>query len=134
MSISGRAVPGASVRVYLDDALLGEADADARGRWHLSPRRAPDGGDHTLRADQVAKGGKVVARVEVPFGPVAFTTSAGAAQGAVFIAPGDNLWWIAENRYGAGIAYTVIYEANRERIKDPDLIYPVQGRSSPCHG
>lgn len=124
--ISGRSVPGSSVWVYLDDALLGEAVADARGRWHLSPRLAPDAGDHTLRADQVAEGGKVVARVAVPFGPMALTTSAGAAKGAVTIAPGDNLWWIAENRYGTGIAYTVIYEANRDRIKDPDLIYPGQ--------
>jgi nucleoid-associated protein YgaU len=28
--------------------------------------------------------------------------------------------------YGKGIRYTVIYNANREQIRDPDLIYPGQ--------
>ncbi len=128
--ISGRSAPGTAVRVYLDDALLGEAVAGADGRWFLSPHRAPPSGDHTLRADQVAEGGKVVARVEVPFEPLALLTSTGStgtAPGeAITVVPGHNLWRIAENRYGTGYDYTVIYEANRGQIKNPDLIYPGQ--------
>ncbi len=128
VSIGGRSEPGSSVRVYLDDALLGEAVAGADGRWYLPPRPAPPPGDHKLRADQVDGGGKVVARVEVPLEPLALATGAGraAAAGAIVIEPGNNLWRIAHNRYGTGAAYTVIYEANRAQIKDPDLIYPGQ--------
>ena len=28
--------------------------------------------------------------------------------------------------YGRGVHYTVIYEANKDQIRDPDLIYPGQ--------
>jgi len=41
---------------------------------------------------------------------------------------GDYLWKIAKKRehYGNGFAWPVIYKANRDKIKDPDLIYPKQ--------
>jgi nucleoid-associated protein YgaU len=44
----------------------------------------------------------------------------------VYIERGDNLWRIARSIYGQGIRYTVIYEANRNQIRDPSLIYPGQ--------
>lgn len=39
---------------------------------------------------------------------------------------GDTLSKIAKSYYGDPMAYTRIFEANREVIKDPDLIYPGQ--------
>ncbi len=39
---------------------------------------------------------------------------------------GDNLWRISQASYGRGERYTVIYGANRNQIRDPDLIYPGQ--------
>ncbi|MCE4222993.1 LysM peptidoglycan-binding domain-containing protein [Methylobacterium sp. C25] len=39
---------------------------------------------------------------------------------------GDNLWQISRKSYGDGKRYTVIYEANRDQIRDPNLIYPGQ--------
>ena len=42
------------------------------------------------------------------------------------IKKGDTLWAIASEFYGSGAKYTNIFEANREVIKDPDLIYPGQ--------
>ncbi|RKY92153.1 MAG: peptidoglycan-binding protein LysM [Ignavibacteriae bacterium] len=41
---------------------------------------------------------------------------------------GDHLWGIAKKQehYGNPFAWPVIYKANREQIKDPDLIYPNQ--------
>ena len=42
------------------------------------------------------------------------------------IQKGDSLWKIAERYYSKGSAYTRIFEANREVIKDPDLIFPGQ--------
>jgi nucleoid-associated protein YgaU len=39
---------------------------------------------------------------------------------------GDSLWRISRSTYGHGIRYSVIYNANREQIRDPDLIYPGQ--------
>ncbi len=41
---------------------------------------------------------------------------------------GENLWWIAQYRevYNDPWQWPRIYEANREQIEDPDLIYPGQ--------
>jgi len=39
---------------------------------------------------------------------------------------GDSLWRISRSTYGRGARYSVIYKANRDQIRDPDLIYPGQ--------
>lgn len=39
---------------------------------------------------------------------------------------GDCLWNIAKRFYGNGSKYTTIYNANRDKIKNPNLIYPGQ--------
>ncbi len=39
------------------------------------------------------------------------------------IEKGDTLWALAKRFYGDGNAYPHIFEANREVIKDPDLIF-----------
>lgn len=41
---------------------------------------------------------------------------------------GDTLWKIAETHYGKGNGgkYTIIFEANKPMLKDPDKIYPGQ--------
>jgi nucleoid-associated protein YgaU len=46
--------------------------------------------------------------------------------GKVVIQPGNNLWKLSRVIYGRGINFTVIYDANKEQIRDPDLIYPGQ--------
>lgn len=44
------------------------------------------------------------------------------------VVKGDHLWGIAKKpqHYGNGFAWPVIYKANRDKIKNPDLIYPDQ--------
>lgn len=44
------------------------------------------------------------------------------------VVKGDHLWGIARKQahYGNGFAWPVIYNANRDQIKNPDLIYPKQ--------
>lgn len=37
---------------------------------------------------------------------------------------GDSLWKISEQIYGNGNDWRRIFEANRDRIKDPDVIQP----------
>ncbi|MEC5324138.1 LysM peptidoglycan-binding domain-containing protein [Aurantimonas sp. A3-2-R12] len=48
------------------------------------------------------------------------------ATGRVIIRKGDTLWRISRDTYGRGSRYTVIYFANGNRIRNPDLIYPGQ--------
>lgn len=42
------------------------------------------------------------------------------------VASGDTLGKIAKTYYGNAMKYTVIFEANKPMLKDPDLIYPGQ--------
>lgn len=44
----------------------------------------------------------------------------------VTIAPGNTLWAIARDTYGDPYLYVRLFEANREQIRNPDLIYPGQ--------
>ncbi len=63
-------------------------------------------------------------------GEVSITNVTGAAPAENVdyyeIEKGDSLWKIAEKAYGNGSKYTAIFAANKEVIKDPDLIYPGQ--------
>lgn len=42
------------------------------------------------------------------------------------VVKGDCLWKIAKKFYGNGSKYTIIYSANKDKIKNPNLIYPKQ--------
>lgn len=44
----------------------------------------------------------------------------------VTVQPGFTLWQIARENYGQGTLYVKVFEANRDQIRDPDLIYPGQ--------
>lgn len=130
VSIGGRAAPGSPVQIYLDNALLGTTTTDEDGQWRLTPDRRIEPGRYSLRADQVGTTGTVVARAETPFQmtevPEGFT-----GDRAIIVQPGNSLWRIARRTYGQGIQFTLIYAANRNQIRDPDLIYPGQIFSLP---
>jgi nucleoid-associated protein YgaU len=42
------------------------------------------------------------------------------------VSRGDSLWRLSRDTYGTGTRYAVIYKANREQIRNPNLIYPGQ--------
>jgi nucleoid-associated protein YgaU len=52
--------------------------------------------------------------------------AAAAAPITITVQPGFTLWAIARETYGDGVLYVQVFEANRDKIKDPDLIYPGQ--------
>lgn len=124
LEISGRAEGLRVVRVYANALLIAETRATADGRWTTRASAALAPGSYTLRVDAVADDGSVRGRVTSPFRREA--GGLGAGPGEIVVQPGDTLWAIAENRYGSGVRYSVIYQANSARIRDPDLIFPGQ--------
>jgi LysM repeat protein len=50
---------------------------------------------------------------------------------SVTVKSGDTLWAIAKKYYGDGSQYTKIYEANKDKISNPNLIYPGQELTIP---
>jgi nucleoid-associated protein YgaU len=123
--IGGRAEPGTRLIVYLDDAALGETTAGADGRWNLVLDRPLETGLHRLRVDAVDGQGTVIARVETPFSRASLAEAL-PDETSVIVQPGNSLWRIARRVYGEGIRYALIFEANQEQIRNPDLIYPGQ--------
>ena len=123
-TLNGKADAGGTVQIYLDNAFIGSAVADAKGRWEVAPKSKAAEGKHSIRADQLGANNNVIARVEVPF--VLDPAQANMAPGAITVVKGNSLWRIARRNYGEGIMYSLIYEANKDLIMDPDLIYPGQ--------
>ncbi|MBF0130918.1 MAG: LysM peptidoglycan-binding domain-containing protein, partial [Alphaproteobacteria bacterium] len=124
VSLSGRAKPGSVVQVYVDNLLFGSAQTGADGRWAMEPTPGIAAGPHTVRVDQIGEAGRVEGRAEIPFERAEPSTI--PKDRSLVVQPGNSLWRIARRTYGSGFAYTDIYAANRERIRDPDLIYPGQ--------
>lgn len=136
VSVTGRGNPGQFVQLYLNNAAAGRSNIDGAGAWTaILTDIAP--GVYTLRVDEVNETGKVLSRIETPFkreAPETVATSEPASPDApaqppvrvVTVQPGSTLWAIARDRYGEGILYVRVYEANKDRIRDPDLIYPGQ--------
>ena len=125
LSINGKSKPGTTVHIYVDNQPIGQALADDHGNWSLSPEKTVSPGLHTLRADQVDGTGKVLARSEFPFSRAEETPNLKPGSFTV-VQPGNSLWRLARHTYGRGINYTLIFEANKAQIRDPNLIYPGQ--------
>ena len=63
---------------------------------------------------------------EAPAAPAAEATPAPGGLVSVTVQPGFTLWGIARSEFGDGFMYVQVWEANRDKIRDPDLIYPGQ--------
>ncbi len=124
-AFGGRAGPGSRIVVYMDNSFVGSANAGNDGEWRVTPDGTVAPGLHTLRVDQVDDEGMVIARLETPFSRAAFILPTGR-DSVVIVQPGNSLWRIARRKYGRGLQYVTIFEANRDQIGDPDLIYPGQ--------
>ena len=145
VTVSGRGgVPGGVVRAYIDNREVGAAPAADDGQWRiLLEGVAP--GTYTLRVDALDDAGQVSRRAETPFlreTPEALAQAPLRADPApagapapraeiLTVQPGNTLWAIAHETYGDGFLYVRVFEANRDQIRDPDLIYPGQVFSLP---
>ena len=135
--LAGRAQTGStSVQVYLDNAPVGSLAVDTENRWR-GDLPDIDAGVYTLRVDEVNAAGKVVSRIETPFQRESAEVLALATANqtgpisAVTVQEGATLWAIARDRYDDPLLYVRVFEANRDSIRDPDLIYPGQVFSLP---
>lgn len=122
---SGRAEPNGYVRILANGELVAETQADEAGRWSVAASTGFEPGVYDLQVDQLDEEGRVTAVIALPFERASREQLALGGQ-RVVVQPGNSLWRIARRLYGDGFQYTVIYEANREQIRDPDLIYPGQ--------
>lgn len=133
--LAGRAQANDSVQIYLDNTSIASASVSPEGDWQTTLPEV-ESGVYTLRVDEVSQDGQVVSRIETPFKreeaeKVAEVLQEETANPDFQVAmrtvqPGNTLWAIARERFGKGIMYVLVFEANRDRIRNPDLIYPGQ--------
>jgi nucleoid-associated protein YgaU len=120
---AGKAEPGRVVQIFADSQFVGQTAAAEDGGWRLTASMPP--GVYSLQIIQLDESGKPVYAIELPF-ERASLDDVELRDGKVIVQPGNSLWRIARRVYGKGVQYTVIYEANADQIRDPDLIYPGQ--------
>lgn len=132
--LAGRAAGGGAVRLYLDNAPVSDVAVGSDGEWSTTLEEAAPG-TYTLRVDQLDATGEVVSRIETPFrrearedlaALMAEAQRPGQAIAMRVVQPGNTLWAIARDRYGEPLMYVQVFEMNRDRIRDPNLIYPGQ--------
>ena len=152
MVASGAAEPNATVRLYLSGAFVGDVRSKADGRWSLTIEHGMTAGAYEVRADEINPAdANVVARAEAPFDFPAADASGAAPPAAVasandkatapagspsdlvidsvqthHVERGHTLWGISQKFYGDGSRYELIFAANANQIKNPNLIYPGQ--------
>ena len=130
LDIIGKAPPAANINLYLNNIFFGHGKSNHRGLWRQTPERKVNPGIYTVRADLIGNDGEVKNRIEVVFARSVPLT--GIKPGTlVVVESGNSLWRIARRTYGRGFRYTVIYAANKDQIKDPNLIWPGQVFSLP---
>jgi hypothetical protein len=122
--VRGRAADRHAVRIYGNGRLLDTVPV-RKGTWRVSLTRDRVADLSLFRFDEVGPAGKVTSRIEAPFRYTGERPQV-LRDREIVIQRGDNLWRIAEQVYGEGLRYSLIYGANSELIRDPDLIYPDQ--------
>jgi nucleoid-associated protein YgaU len=167
--LSGKADPGATVKVAINGKPAGEAQVDDAGAWSIAATNPSGKTADSLRLELLDKSGATLDKTDVPYKvPAAATKVATAAPVAksdfpsvltskpsprkkpskksrsatalsepstatdiaagtiVKVRRGDSLWRIARRHLGKGKKWAAFYKANKEKIDNPDLIYPGQ--------
>ena len=133
VTVGGRSNPSGLVRFYINNEAVSATKTNEAGYWEADLSDIIPG-TYTLRIDELSLKGDVISRLESPFkredrerlaNLIAPSTSP-ARINIVTVQPGNTLWAIARKRYGDGLLYVQVFEANRDKIKNPDLIYPGQ--------
>ena len=123
--------PAGFLRVYLNNVPIVELIVPEPGEWNAELVDVTPG-VYTLRIDQIGENGDVLQRVETPFKreePAKVIEAAQTRRPLVsveVVQPGSTLWAISRENYGSGVLFVRIFEANKDQIRNPDLIYPGQ--------
>jgi nucleoid-associated protein YgaU len=112
-----------TVTEAVSDAVTPEVEVAAT----VTPTEQPATNEATPATDTVADNTPADTEVSVAATPAASNERVSVLDtGSVIIRRGDNLWRLSRRVFGQGIRYTSIYDANRDQIRDPALIFPGQ--------
>jgi len=98
------------------------------------PGLAPTGGQETSGLAQSTAVTPAAVIAPEPMQPNATALQLAQAPLTVTVQPGFTLWGIAQQQFGEGVLYVQVYQANRDKIRNPNLIYPGQVFTLPGGG
>lgn len=127
VSLGGRSrSAGTEIQIYLDNQPIIRTRASADGNWQAQ-LDGIERGVYRLRVDELDDAAQVISRAEIPFERVTPQIARGSdGPQALIVQPGNTLWAMSEARFGDGQRYMRIFDANRDQIRNPDLIFPGQ--------
>lgn len=121
------------------DALAAATQSEAPEAVTEAPAAGPPASDAQIatssEAAKVAPTANKTAAVADPIPPADLTNAPQNAVAenpapknpvSITVQPGFTLWGIATDQFGDGVLYVQVFEANKDKIRDPDLIYPGQ--------
>ena len=96
-----------------------ESSSQARSRSRLPLQAAKPQANAVLRPAQANPGSSALEE--------SVSSPAAAPKNLTkVVSRGDSLWRISRTSYGDGTRYAIVYRANRDRIRNPNLIHPGQ--------
>jgi nucleoid-associated protein YgaU len=125
ITINEGVAPG-NYRVRLDEA---SSSGTVRARAEVpftAPETTASVSAQAKRAESAAPQLAAAGAVVLPDGASTSSTVVVPKITTTTVSRGDSLWRLSQTSYGAGTRYAVIYKANREQIRNPNLIYPGQ--------
>ena len=129
------AAPEATAAAAAPEATAAAAAPEATDAAPESPTADTTAATSIPAADDMATNQPATAPETVassaPAAPGQSATEFASRNGRVVIQPGNNLWRISRVIYGQGVQYTIIYQANKDQIRNPHLIYPGQIFATP---
>ena len=125
VSIHGQAVLGNKVRLSIDGNLINSVNINENGKWRFTSLFKLSYGQHFLNAILIDKYNNELDRISLPFLRAKIPEGL-LPEDYIIIKPGDMLWKISYRLYGSPWRYVEIYNANKDQISNPDLIFPGQ--------
>jgi len=116
--------PAKPVDPASDPAPAATAYADAAAAVPAPPVAEPLAAQDPAAPEPAPAAGAIVASAAPP--PAVPPLATKPILVAITVQPGFTLWSIAKAQMGDGILYVQVFEANKDKIRDPDLIYPGQ--------
>jgi nucleoid-associated protein YgaU len=127
VALGGRSARGlADIQIYLDNQPILRTRAANDGTWQAQ-LDGIERGVYRLRVDELDTAQQVTSRAEIPFERVTPDIARDATgPQALIVQPGNTLWAMSQQSFGDATRFMRIYEANRDQIRNPNLIYPGQ--------
>ena len=132
--VSGRGAPGATVRLYLNDALVATGVAAADGRISFAIERGLRAGRYRVRLDEAGPGGgRVASRAEVPFDMPSTAVASTEPTAPAGSAPPNAPPWPAPDPAAAAPVRAAQAPATGGSLPPPAAAAPPASASPPRH-